>query len=231
MALDRLMEPEWLDELDPDDPRARRARRDLALCNRIMGQARILHRLLRDRLSGPAPRTVVDLGTGDGAFMLDLARRCAGDWPAIDLWLVDRRPGIDERVLQAYAALGWRVHIVAQDALRWTEFAPPADLVLVNLFLHHLTTKNLRALFQTTATHARAFVSAEPLRHRLPWLGSHLLGLLGCGDVARHDAIASVRAGFIAPELSRLWIDADDWSLWEGRAGLLTHGFVATKNG
>jgi hypothetical protein len=51
--------------------------------------------------------------------------------------------------------------------------------------------------------------------------------LIGCNAVTRHDAAASVRAGFAGRELSALWPARPGWRLREGRAGLFSHLFVA----
>ena len=42
----RVLEPEWLDELPPQDPRAVRSRADLRRVNWLMGNARLIARVL-----------------------------------------------------------------------------------------------------------------------------------------------------------------------------------------
>ena len=49
-VLPRILEPETLDHLAPDDPAARRSRRDLRRVNAFMGARRILARAL-DRVT------------------------------------------------------------------------------------------------------------------------------------------------------------------------------------
>jgi hypothetical protein len=56
-----------------------------------------------------------------------------------------------------------------------------------------------------------------------------LLGLIGCNDVTRHDAIVSVRAGFRNQELTGLWPDRAVWTLQEHAYGLFSHYFVAIR--
>jgi hypothetical protein len=72
MAAARVIEPEWLDELPHEDPRARRSRRDLARVNALMGNDRIVAGELA-RL--PALASVAEIGAGDGAFMRAVLRR------------------------------------------------------------------------------------------------------------------------------------------------------------
>lgn len=80
MSLARRVEPEWLDALPPDDPRARRARRDLRRVNRLMSTRRLvgpaLDALVRTASAEP-PVPVMELGSGDGELLLDLGRRYA----------------------------------------------------------------------------------------------------------------------------------------------------------
>ena len=71
-AMARALEPEWLDTLPPDDPRAVRSRADLRRVNALMGNARIVADLLR---GAPRPlRRVAELGAGDGTFALRVVR-------------------------------------------------------------------------------------------------------------------------------------------------------------
>src|SRR5687767_2747548 len=67
--LHRRVEPEWLDELPADDPRAVRSRRDLRLVNRIMGHASIIARALASCATSGSPR-IAEIGAGDGTLML-----------------------------------------------------------------------------------------------------------------------------------------------------------------
>ena len=69
----------------------------------------------------------------------------------------------------------------------------------------------------------------DEVRGCLPLAGSHMLGLIGCNDVTRHDAVLSVRAGFTGRELSALWPKDDGWMLEERRAGLFSHLFTAYR--
>jgi hypothetical protein len=52
---------------------------------------------------------------------------------------------------------------------------------------------------------------------------------LACNDVTRHDAVASVRAGFSGRELSRLW-PGEGWRLQEGGTLPFTHALSARRD-
>ena len=66
--ISRQLEPELLDHLPPDDPRAIRSRRDLRLINAWMGNARHLGWSINS-LPKP-PRTIVELGTGEVGIVI-----------------------------------------------------------------------------------------------------------------------------------------------------------------
>lgn len=224
--LERTLEPEWLDELPGDDPRAVRSRRDLRLMNRIMGHAGAIVHVLRGR-TGAAPR-VVELGAGDGTLGLRIARRCG--WTRAEVVLVDRAPVVDAQTVRGYRELGCRVHVERADVFEWLAREEAAcDIVFANLFLHHFDDARLAALLALAARCSRVFVGCEPLRARLPLVGSRFLGLIGCNDVTRHDARLSVRAGFSGDELSALWPAESGWRLEERRAGAFSHLFVARR--
>ena len=55
-------------------------------------------------------------------------------------------------------------------------------------------------------------------------VAARAVGAIGANAVTRHDAPASVRAGFHGAELSRLWPGEVGF---EGRRGPFTHGFAA----
>ena len=100
---------------------------------------------------------------------------------------------------------------------------------LLYFFLHHFDAAGLSALLSQIAGRTRVLIACEPRRSSSALMGSHLLGLIGCNDVSRHDAVVSVRAGFIDRELSGLWPDRAAWTLQEQAYGLFSHYFVATR--
>jgi len=77
---------------------------------------------------------------------------------------------------------------------------------------------------------ARAFLACEPLRSPFALFASRMVFALGCNDVTRHDAVASVRAGFAGRELSQLWPGDKDWRLEEGGVFPFSHCFAAQRD-
>jgi hypothetical protein len=230
MPLVRQVLREWLDELPADDPRAIGSRRDLVRVNTWMLQPLIMARILR--LHSPAtPRTIVDLGSGDGIFMLRVASRLAPTWRNVTVILLDRQHIASQDTLDSFAALGWNARSVTAELFDGLELPEmnDVDIVTANLFMHHLSQLQLSRLFARTASLTPLFVACDPRRGALALLGSRLLWVIGCNDVTRHDAIVSVQAGFRNSELSALWPASAAWDLQECAAGLFTHCFVARR--
>jgi hypothetical protein len=223
---ERLVEPEWLDELPPADARAVRSRRDLRVVNAIMGNARMLAAALG---ALPDGARIADLGAGDGAVSVALLKcvRARG----IQLTLVDRAPAVAAATLDAFSAVGCHGVVATADGLQFLRDASRRfDAIFANLFLHHFRDAALRELLALIAARTTRFAACEPRRSRVALWGSRLLFFLGCNDVTRHDALVSVRAGFAGEELSQAWPSGGGWRLSERRAGLFSHLFVAERS-
>lgn len=228
MTFHRSLETELLDVLPANDPAAARSRRDLRVLNALMLHPAIMAKRMR-RYAVDAPRRIIELGAGDGSLMLRLGRRLARHWSNVAIILVDRQHVVTPETRRAISSLGWREDHVTQDVLEYLAIAEPADIIITNLFLHHFRTLQISDIFTRCAKLAPLLIALEPRRATLPLLGSRLIGLLGCNHVSRHDAVASVRAGFRDRELSALWPNKRGWNFDEESAGLWTHCFVAQK--
>ncbi len=232
LNLPRRVVPELLDDLAPGDPRAQRSRADLRRLHLAMASLSVLKRALDDATSESPPRTIAELGAGDGSVMLRLAQRRAARWPGVHVTLVDRQDLIVPRTLVALRNFGWAPSVVAMDVFDWLA-KPDAerwDVVFATLFIHHFSGESLARLLAGIEQRSRVFFCCEPRRSALPLVGSHLVGLLGAGPVTRKDAVSSVHAGFRGGELSELWPNKSAWLLRESSAGLFSHGFLAIRN-
>src|SRR5437660_3021932 len=124
MISSRQLRPELLDTLAPDDPRAMRSRRDLRRINRLMATTSLIGAPLDRILRGSAVVRLVELGSGDGEVLLQLARRYARRWPKVSLELLDAQPVVSAQTLSRYRALGWDVQVHRADVFDW--LATPA---------------------------------------------------------------------------------------------------------
>jgi len=220
----RIVKPETLDTLPPDDPGALRSRRDLRRINAWMGNVGIMAATLKENYSG-APKQITELGAGDGNFLLQVAQ--ASRLRGLNATLLDLQKNVPAQTLAEFSKCGWRAEAVVADVFDWPQME--TEVVVANLFLHHFEDGELRELFRTIAARAKLFIAVEPHRFHFPFPCAQILRLIGCGKITRHDAEASIAAGFVRKEISALWPDKTGWRLAERRAGLFSHLFVARK--
>jgi len=225
----RIVQPEFLDTLPAGDPRAIRSRLDLRRVNGWMGQHAMMAAPLQKALKHQPPGHIIELGAGDGNFLLRVAQKISPRWPAVKVALTDLQENVSAETLAAFAALGWPAEAVVADVFDWLQTFDAGEIVIANLFLHHFEDARLAELFRLISPRAKLFIAAEPRRAPWPLLCSRLLWAIGCNDVTRHDAVVSVRAGFSGEELSALSPDRQHWRLTEHRAGAFSHLFIAQK--
>lgn len=228
----RVVTPEILDALSASDPRAQRSRRDLQRINRIMASRHHVMSALRAETVGHGAQHILELGAGDGTFMLRLAKPLRHVWPHAHVTLLDQHNLVSATTVTALRETGWQVDVLVMDVMCWATEPSTArwDAVLANLFMHHFNDGEMRILLRAIAQRADRFVACEPRRGCLPLLASRLIGAIGANEVTRSDAMASVRAGFCGTELSALWPrDSSAWRLREYAAGAFSHCFTAQR--
>ena len=220
----RIVEPELLDALPGDDPEAIHSRRDLRRLNWWMQNEKHLLSGING-LKHP-PTNIVEAGSGDGTFMLSLARRLG--WKHdVSLTLLDMQPVISEATLGAFGELGWDATVRTEKIQDWLKKGELADLMLANLFWHHFKDGELRECFRKISERCGAFIACEPRRWLPAQVSTRLLWLIGCNGVTRHDARVSVNAGFRDRELSALWPSESKMRLKEYPGGWTSQVFVA----
>jgi Methyltransferase domain len=228
----RIVAPERLDNLPPDDPLAIDSRRDLRRVHRAMRSLTILKEAISKLNGATPPRRILELGAGDGSLLLRLARKMRPQWGDVELTLLDRQNLLTTQVRQAFAEVDWHVTVMCTDALEWAQSTSRQhyDLCITTLFLHHFENAALGRLLAGVATRTDAFIACEPRRNRIAHLGSRLIGLLGANEVTREDGVQSVAAGFNHLELTELWSKVPgDWRVDEYGAWPFTHCFQAAR--
>jgi hypothetical protein len=225
----RIVQPELLDSLPPDDARAVRSRRDLRRVNGWMRHHAIMAGALKNDLNSLAPEQITELGAGDGTFLLCVAEKISPGMPNVSAMLLDLQKIVSAETLAGFRNLGWSAEAVVADVFDWLQASGAAGVVIANLFLHHFEAARLAELLRLVSKRARLFIAIEPRRAPWPLFCSRLLWAIGCNDVTRHDAVASVRAGFSGRELSALWPDKQYWRLTEQRTGAFSHLFIARR--
>lgn len=227
----RYVEREWLDELPPADPAAIGSRNDLKRLNQCMGNARTVALALRRFPAQMRPIRLLEPGSGDGHFLLQVAHNLGGAWRGTQATLVDLQTLLTAETAKGYSRLGWTIKPTQSDIFDWFRQSGTEcfDLVVANLFLHHFESERLEELLRSIQQCSAFFAAVEPRRSMLSLIFSKLVGLIGCNSVTRHDAPVSVRAGFSGLELSQLWNGNGQWTLTETRVGPFSHLFVAQK--
>jgi hypothetical protein len=227
----RVVETELLDELPVRDPRALRSRRDIHRLNAFMGNAGIMAAELKRIFSRHLSFRLMEIGGGDGDFLLRVARRVRGKWRGVEATVLDREDLLETETQRQFADIEWQTRSLHRDVFQWVSEAVTENdgAILSNLFLHQFDDGQLRELLRGIAGKTRVLVAVEPRRSRWALFSSYFVGLLGCNDVTRHDARVSVRAGFAGHELSALWPDPDNWELTERSGGWFSHVFIARR--
>lgn len=209
--MERTLTPELLDQLPMWDKRARRSRRDLRRLNRLMGNPSWWARVLEPELH-PGER-ILEIGAGDGATRLLRNRRVDG---------LDRCP----RPAAWPPSASWHRSPIERFE-RWNDY----QAVIGNLVFHHLAPSALRSLGARLEPGVRVVAACEPVRARRFVAAIYLLApLLRLHAVTRHDARASIAAGFRADELPGvLGLDPARWQwtvteTWRG-----AHRMVAIR--
>ena len=225
----REVQPELLDTLSPTDPLAIGSRRDLRRVNGWMGNHRILRRALELHLPAEKPGWLLEIGAGDGDFFRRVAAGFTPPWPGRQVRLLDRQAVFSADTLAALAKLGWQAVPLAADVFEYPLIQEPVAAVMANLFLHHFEEDALARLLAKISRQTSLFIAVEPHRFAWPAACGQLLRLIGCNAVTLHDAVVSIRAGFLGREISALWPEPAGWRLTERRAGFFSHLFVAQR--
>lgn len=193
--MQRIVEPEILDTLSPEEPEAKRSRADLRFINRMMGgEAWILREL--KKLAGV--ECVVELGAGEGC----LASSIKAGLPDVRVVAVD--------LIGAPELLDDGVEWVQENVLSEVYTVGPNTVVVANLFLHHLDNEELVLLGQRVRG-AKAVLFAEPYRSGFALFWARLIYSF-VGRVTRYDMLVSIRAGFRDGELEELLSAGFEWS-------------------
>ena len=225
----RIVQPELLDTLPSNAPRAVHSRRDLHRLNCWMRTHAVMADALQKALNRHTPGQITELGAGDGHFLLRVAQKIPPGWRDVKAMLLDRQKNVTPATLAAFANLGWRAEAVIADVFDWSQTSDTGEVVIANLFLHHFEDARLVELLRLISRRSKLFIAIEPQRASWPLFCSRLLWAIRCNEVTRHDAAASVRAGFSGNELSAFWPDKQNWRFAEHRAGAFSHLFIARR--
>jgi phospholipid N-methyltransferase len=231
MSLTRIVRPEMLDQLSPLDPVALELRNDLKFINSLLPSASFVARALLQRFPSEPPRVLIDMGAGDGSFMLRVARRLAPRWKNATVILLDQSSVVDSDAHTGFAALNWKVEVIEADMNEYLRQLKPSsvDAIVANLVLHHFRDEQLRTLLDHVARTTSLFVACEPRRSKLALRVGYFLWVVNCKDITTIDVATSIWAGFRNKELPALWPTQVGWQLHERFAWPFLQCFTATR--
>lgn len=183
LVMGRVVEPEILDRLPPEDPAAIRSRRDLCLINKLMGG----QKWIVDQLSQMSDiEKVIELGAGDGQLS-NMIKSRLGRCEVVALDIIPRPESVRDDVQ-------WKVKSVL-DHDEYDE----GSVIVANLFIHHLEVDQLNLLGEKLGR-VRALFFAEPYRGNVALCMSKVMFPL-VNHVTRHDMTVSIKAGFLKGEM------------------------------
>src|SRR5829696_4192808 len=127
LASARQPEAEGLDELPASDARAIGSRKDLRRLNRLMRHVSLLLEAWRKNEPDRWISTVVEIGAGDGTFLLNCARALSAKSGPFKVILVDQAKLVTPQTLDGFRELGWSPEVVTADVFEWLAQARVVD--------------------------------------------------------------------------------------------------------
>ena len=159
----------------------------------LVGKYTGLHRDTFNVLKSVQPKTLLDVGCGDGALLAAVAKKL----PSTLCYGIDIS---SKAISHAQQYKSKNVDFACQDSLQ------PADIVMANLVCHHMADDELGAFLQKAYASAGQLVLINDLhRHKMAKaLFSTISGPLFSNRLISLDGITSIERGFLRCELEAL---------------------------
>ena len=211
----RVVEPELLDQLSPDDPRAIKCRRDLKRANTLMMHPFIMARTLRRHWSGDSPRVLVDLESscdgisccGRRSASHDKLRRNVPRHPARSARRRERRNprGLCSTELDGRTDPGACAGFLQPASHRAVDTSPPTCSCIT------FRIRSSRACWRRPSHRRSCSPPANCSGPSSSGRSGDLQWPIGGGDVICYDGVASTRASFRGREICALWPRQSGW--------------------
>ena len=205
--MDRILEPEQMDDPNLEETLHAQALEGLRRINRISGSAGILWPSIRSLTHNSNERSlrILDIAAGAGDVPIALWRKAGRAGLTIELTGSDRSLYAVEyarrSALEAAAPIRFFTRDVSADGIPGSY-----DVLICSLFLHHLHPEDAERLLRAMAESAARMVLINDLVRSQTGLWAARLGtsLLTRSSIVRVDGPRSVRAAFTIDEVHRL---------------------------
>lgn len=222
---------ELLDAETIDEVALRRNLRDIRHINALLGWTNFTTQAVANVVKGRAQFSLLDVASGSADIPLSIARWATRSGIRADIVASDLSAQI-VAIAHAETANTRNVRVEQLDALDLPYGPRSFDIVLCTLALHHFAPDDAVKLLSAMARVGRRVLVFDLTRDRLALLGAHLLTRVALMDgMTRHDAPASVRRAYSAPELRVMAMKAGltEARVWVGfpfRLALDASGFA-----
>ncbi len=197
---------EWLDAPEIDADALRLNLRDIRRINFLLGWTAFATRFVARQVRGRHLRafSLLDVASGSADIPLAIARWAERAGISAQIAASDINPAIVAVAREQGAHVpGFRAEV--QDALNLTHPAGSFDFALCTLALHHFPPATAVGILREMARVARQVILFDVERSWPAYVGAAALTrLLLMHPMTRHDAPASVRRAYTAPELRSL---------------------------
>jgi len=200
----RDLRGEWMDDPSLPVEAHRRALRGLARLNACSRSGAPIWRAMEPYVrNGDGRASVLDVASGSGDVLIDVARRARRSGVDLDLCAADISPVASRALEERSARSGIPVRTVTTDVVAG-ELPGRFDIVMCSLFLHHLSMDDIVRLLRKMAGAARKMVVISDLvRSRVALaIAFGASRVLTRSRVVHVDAVRSVRAALTPRELA-----------------------------
>lgn len=197
---------EMLDAAQLDDADLAANLRDIRRINALLGWTAFTTRAIARavRTSGKAEFSLLDVACGSADMPLAIAHWASTAGIAAQIVASDLSPQI-VRIATKQTAHIPAITVEQQDALHLTYAPSSFDIALCTLALHHFDPDSAVEVLRNLARVGRQVLVFDLARSSLAYAGAiALTRVAGMNVMTRHDAPASVRRAYSAPELREL---------------------------
>jgi len=148
-------------------------------------------------------KTVTDIGCGSGDILKYIHTSCKNSPYQIKLVGVDANEFIIETARKNHFQNIPEVEFVHADIIKQPEKIPPADIYMLNLFLHHFEEEEIKSIVKNLIDKDPGLIVINDLeRSKMAyWLFLGLCSVIGASKITRNDGSLSIKKGFKKNEL------------------------------